>query len=329
MQKGSATTVRRKIGTRGLYLTHKLNYADGRYCEFTENSFDTALRNLLLQEYHIYIYGMGGVGKSEFFRNVKSMCSAYRVHLVNLNYLQYKEENIGPPLSGNDENSSAIYQQIKRKYPISYQEFLEDLNDEKTILLLDGINEVGCRSREPFRKELQLILNKSCRVWITGRTVEEYPLVMRRAKYPCLELTASDNRIEVLRNIIGPKRNPYLCQLVNAPMYYHILWPLAQRENCDFSKYTNKFTVISESIECTYAHLGDRITGEKTKRIEVPFRRLTGHDLTGMLFVKPSLLPAVNFRYFLSIPVEKLCVTNPVGSNIIPRRRKPKSAAFR
>lgn len=267
MRKGSMTTGRRKIGTRGVYLTHKLNYEDGRCYEFTEEGFDKALRELLLQEYHIYIYGMGGVGKSEFLRNVKRACSTYRVHLVNLNYLQYEEENVCPPLAGNDENSSAIYQRIKREYSISYQEFLEDLNDEKTILLLDGINEVCSGSRDPFRKELRIILNKSCRVWITGRTAKECPSEMNWAGCAYLELAASDNRIEMLRKMIGPERNPYLCQLVKAPMYYHILWPLAQRENCDFSKYTNKFTVISELIECTYAHLGDRITDGREHRL--------------------------------------------------------------
>lgn len=267
MRKGSAIIEKRKIGTWEIYLTHKLSYEDGRYYEFTKDNFYMTLSELLSQECHIYIYGVGGMGKSEFLRNIKSVCSTYRVHLVNLNYLQYREEDIYPPLAGNDENSSAIYQQIKRTYSISYQEFLEDLNDEKTILLLDGINEVGYRSRDPFLKELRLILNKSCKVWITGRTVKECPSVMKWTGCPCLELTSNDNRIKTLRKIIGPKHNPYLCQLVNAPMYYHILWPLAQKKNCDFSKYTNKFSVISELIECTHAHLRDRITDRKEQQL--------------------------------------------------------------
>lgn len=267
MKQGSATIEKREIGTWGVYLTHKLSYEDGRYYEFTKDNFDTALRDLLSQEYHMYIYGVGGMGKSEFLRNVKSVCSTYRVHLVSLNYLQYREEDICPPLAGNDEKSSAIYQQIKRAYPISYQEFLKDLDGEKTILLLDGINEVNPTNCDSFRKELRLILNKSCRVWITGRAAKECPSEMNWAGCTCLELAAKDNRIEQLRKMIGPEQNPYLCQLVNAPMYYHILWPLAQRENCDFSKYTNKFTVISELIECIYAHLRDHITDGKEHRL--------------------------------------------------------------
>lgn len=267
MLKGLTMAGRGKVGTRGVYLTHKLSHENGRYYKFSEDSFDTALRDLLLQEYHIYIYGMGGVGKSEFFRNIKSVCSAYRVHLVNLNYLQYREENTCPPLAGNDENSSAVYQQIKREYPITYKEFLEDLNDEKTILLLDGINEMGYGSRDFFLEELQLILNKSCRVWITGRVAKECPVEMKRAGCTGLELTASDDRIEMLRKMIGSDRNPYLCQLVRAPMYYYIFQSMTLGENYDFSKYINKFTVISELVECTRAHLRSRLTDRKKQQL--------------------------------------------------------------
>lgn len=249
------------------YLTHKLTLSEDVSYTFTLKGFGEALRALISAEPHPYILADGGVGKTTFLQNVQDTYVGGPVYLVNLIELKYPEDLDCVPLSPNYEDSSAIFQQIRLSRAVQYQSFLRDLNSEHTLLLLDGFNEVPTIIKDFFFSELEKLLQYPCKIILTGREKPDFTNEFGMTEFTTLKLSADSQQIRDLQEKIGKERNPYLYNLITAPMYFYILKNLTDKTEIDFSKYTSKFCVMDELFKHTYRHGIKQLHNSREKKL--------------------------------------------------------------
>lgn len=240
------------------YLTHTLTLHNGvRYifssAETVDRYADT-LNEFLQQSSHFCIHASGGIGKTTFLQNIAAIYTSGPVYLAHLNYLEYPERLHYTPLSLRDKTSSAIFmaiENIDKSTDLVYKQFLVNLNNQNTLLLLDGLNELPANYQDLFFQELMKILRYPCKVLVTTRDLNS---LSPDLPFCSAQLSTADGRIEALREKIGQDRNPYLCELITAPLYYGIIQRLIDSGKCDFSLLTNKFRVIDALFADSHQH---------------------------------------------------------------------------
>lgn len=242
-----------QTGTRR-YLTHYLKETETRGYSLSPRYFLTNIRKLLVNHAHILVYGNGGMGKTEFMKNVGDLDIQADRYIVNLNYITYKERRNAPPLSENSKSSSAIFRCIEDQYPaITYHAFLESLEQESTVILMDGLNEIKAEYREFFLDELSVILKYPCRVIITTRSPAKRLLGSLAASFKVYELTTKDRRVDSL--VLKLKgTSPCLAELARAPMYYYIISDLIREGQFDTGKYIGKYSLLEVLFSSTFEH---------------------------------------------------------------------------
>lgn len=248
---------------KGQYLIHKATGPDEKEYVFTMENYRDVLRDILTCGPRLFFYGKGGMGKTEFLRNVRDQYSAGRSYLVSLGSLRYPENWAGEGLS----QDGGILQQIKERYNISGSDFLQGLQDENTILLLDGINERPS-SASSFQAEIRSLLEHSCKILITGRSMTDLRnlKMAEESTFQCFALTTEDPQIADLQRKIGMDRNRKLHDLAGIPMYYHIISELSRDGTFDFAQYINRFQIIDRLFHKAYDHGANLYLDDTSRR---------------------------------------------------------------
>lgn len=248
---------------KGRYLIHKVTGPDEKEYLFTVENYQEILQDILARGPRLFFYGKGGMGKTEFLRNASDLYSVGHSYLVSLGRLRYPENWAAEGLS----QDGGILQQIKERYNISGSVFLQELQDENTILLLDGINECPS-SASSFQAEVRSLLEYSCKVLITGRSMTNLRnlKMVEGPAFQCFALTTADPQITELQRKIGADHNRKLHDLAGIPMYYHIISELSRDEAFDFTQYINRFQIIDRLFHKAYDHGASQYLDNTSRR---------------------------------------------------------------